>query len=161
MASDLNTCNGVTGGNRVIQGTVNPPVHVKNPCFLRTSGSLNFNSGSGVLSIELPALTRVGFGFEVVQQADLTRIVLSELRTVIGNFRVNRNPMLTYLSIPKLASSRDIGVCGNSQDFTLPPGTWPAVKPNFVGNPAFCVFQAGSTACPDTPPFCSNFAWPS
>ena len=103
-ASALNACSGLTDGDYHVQGTVVPPVHVSNPCFLRASHRLAFVYGSGVLSIELPFLTSVGRDFEVAEQVDVTRVVLSELRTV-RYFHVNFNPVLTYLSAPNIQSA--------------------------------------------------------
>ena len=160
-AHALNACNGVTGGDYYVQWTVSPAVHVSNPCFVRASDSLVFIYGSGVLSIELPFLTAVGSIFQVTEQVDVTRVVLSELRTV-GHFEVTVNPVLTYLSAPIIGSALSVIVCGNSEAFSLPSNalrTWPATNPAIGDQSSLCAFQAGNAECSYVS--CSELGWPS
>jgi hypothetical protein len=140
-------------------------LHISNACFLQTDGDLNFGYGSGVLSIELPSLTSVGGSFEVSDQADLTRVVLTMLLTVEETFWVADNPLLMYLSAPKIVSAGSFYVCGNkASGFKLPSssaGTWPAKNPSITttNEYSYCQFNDGADACnTDTP--CTNFPWP-
>ena len=163
MADALNACNGVTDGPLYIANVVSPPVAINNPCFLQTSDTLSFYEASGVLSIEFPSLTSVGFAFQVILQAHLTRIVLPELHTVVDQFVVSENVMLTFLSAPKIRSTRAVEICGNSEAFALPStvaGTWPAINPdiNIEDTNSFCTFVAGNTPC--NTDVCSALMWP-
>jgi hypothetical protein len=102
----------------------------------------------------------VGAGFLVEQQLDVTRVILSELRTVGGAFQVVGNPNLTYLSAPKLESVGFIFVCSN-QLVSLPQmatGTWPAKNPAIMEPYGVCVFEAGAQ-CNSV--FCTRFTWPN
>ena len=155
--SALNGCIGVAG-DAYHGDLVEPAVEIYNPCFLQVSGSLSFSTGSGILSIEFPSLTFAG-AFAVADQASVTRVVLSQLHTTTMQFQVSRNPLLTFLSTPKLASVQGLNICNNAPTFVVPSsvaGTWPATTPTITIEFSYCNFGAGECGATE----CRYFVWP-
>jgi hypothetical protein len=136
-------------------------VHINNPCFLQASNLLKFSYGSGLLSVELPSLTFVGEDFVVTAQTDITRVVLPELRIVQGTVEISLNPLLTFLSVPKIISVSSIYVCSlDAEAFLLPSydaGTWPKTELITIQDEnSRCIF--GSDECGSSVS-CKNFPW--
>jgi hypothetical protein len=129
-----------------VYGDIEPTTAIVNGVLSYGSDKLFIQYGNGITSIELPALTSIGWGFAVIARAGLTSVILTALRSIGAAFIVYNNAQLTYLSAPALTFiGSSISVCGNSVGFADP---WPVMKPStgYV-NQARCDFKTGNAAC--------------